>query len=408
MRYKVVYFCDKIIFICLCAIAFFLPISKAIIESLSCLIIAAYLFKKAAERKFLPKTPLNLPILAYVAICFFSVFLSSSFKISLRTFLAKLLQDAVFLFAVIETFNNERRIKSFLYILFLSSAILGIDGIYQYFTHKDFIRHRRNLEIPRIYACFHTPNAFGCYLSVVIPFLLAFLFNKTGVKLSKVLLGALFIFLFACLILTVSRGAWLAFVASILFMSIWLHVLGIIFLALGIFVVASLTFFHPFIKARLVNFFNFLDTSSIDRRIIWHAGWKMFVSRPLLGVGLGTFMFNFAKFVEPGYPYGAPYAHNCYLQKSAETGVIGLLSFLLILVLFFYKGIMVINQTGREKGFFWYILLACLAAILGYCVQMGVDTILYSLDLGMLFWLILGLGVALMRNIEEEKKGVLA
>jgi hypothetical protein len=33
---------------------------------------------------------------------------------------------------------------------------------------------------------------------------------------------------------------------------------------------------------------------------------------------------------------------------------------------------------------------------------MGVDTTFYALDLGMLFWVILGLGAALMRNIELQ------
>ena len=45
-----------------------------------------------------------------------------------------------------------------------------------------------------------------------------------------------------------------------------------------------------------------------------------------------------------------------------------------------------------------------LAGILGYCAQMGVDTILYSLDLGMLFWLVLGMGVAAMRNMDAKNR----
>ena len=68
--------------------------------------------------------------------------------------------------------------------------------------------------------------------------------------------------------------------------------------------------------------------------------------------------------------------------------------------MFFYQGIKALKS--QERTFHWYILLASLAAILGYCVQMGVDTILYSLDLGMLFWLVLGMGVAASRNLEAE------
>jgi hypothetical protein len=68
--------------------------------------------------------------------------------------------------------------------------------------------------------------------------------------------------------------------------------------------------------------------------------------------------------------------------------------------LFFYAGIKIIRN--REKTFSWYILLASLASVLGYSVQMGVETIFYSLDLGMLFWILLGLGAAAMNNIKLE------
>ena len=136
---------------------------------------------------------------------------------------------------------------------------------------------------------------------------------------------------------------------------------------------------------------------------MWQVGWKMFLYQPWLGVGLGTFMFNFMRFAENGYPYGVPYAHNCYLQMLAELGIAGLLSFLAILVLFFYNGVRIIINQRQQKTFFWYILVASLASLLGYCMQMGVETILYSLDLGMLLWILLGLGAVAMNNLKLEK-----
>ena len=160
--------------------------------------------------------------------------------------------------------------------------------------------------------------------------------------------------------------------------------------------------FYPlYLKERLRDFFVFTDTSSIDRKIIWQTGWKMFMSKPWIGVGLGTFMFNFKRFVVEKYPYGVPYANNCYLQMASEIGIIGLLAFLFIIGLFFYHGLKFLRS--KERDFFWYALLASQAAILGYCVQMGVDTILYSLDLGMLFWLVLGIGVAAMKNLKSRE-----
>lgn len=411
-RIKAVQACDTIAFISLCVIAFFLPISKAVIESFSILAIIVCLIRKfvasdfspplasptkGREIKLLPQTPLNYGILAYLVVCVVSIFFSSNYLMSVKTFFLKTLQSILFYFAIAETLTSGKRIKIILYVLFASSFVLGIDGIYQYFTRVDFLRHRPRIFEDRIYASFVTPNSFGCYLAMVLPFALSYFFMKIRLKISKIAYLILFLLLFACLLLTMSRGGWFAFLSSMLFMGLWIPSLAVFFLILGLLVVATEPFHPPVLKERLKNFFIFTDNSSVDRKIIWQAGWKMFLSNPWFGVGLGAFMFNFRKFVVDGYPYGVPYAHNCYLQMASEVGVIGLFSFLSILVLFFYHGIKILNSYNRSYS--WYILLASQAAILGYCVQMGVDTILYSLDLGMLFWLVLGIGVAAMKNL---------
>ena len=126
----------------------------------------------------------------------------------------------------------------------------------------------------------------------------------------------------------------------------------------------------------------------------------MFKANPWFGLGLGTFMFNFKEFVTDKSFYIA-YAHNCYLQIIAETGIIGLFSFLLILIFFFFRGIKLL--ISAQKTLSWYLLLASLASLLGYCIHMAVETILYSLDLGLLFWLIMSFGVAIMNNLEAEE-----
>jgi len=400
---KIINICGKIILFSLYIIAFFFPISKAIIEIFSTLAIVCWIIKKILQQKNIPITQLNLAIFAYLAICFFSIFISSNLKISSRTFFGKILQDVTLFFVIADTLNTERRIKSFLYILFCSSLVLGVDGIYQYFTHKDFIRHRLYVGKDRIHATFPTANDFACYLNTVIPFTLVSFFVKLRLKSFRFLFASLFTLLFICLILTISRGGWFAFLSILLFMSIWIHSLAVFLLITGIFIIIGREFCYPTLpslKERLTNFFNFLDSSSIDRDKIWDTAWRMFIHRPWLGLGIGTFMFNFNKFVVGTYTFGTPYAHNCYLQIACEVGIIGLLSFLSILILFFSHGIETID--AQPKTFQRYVLLASMAAILGYCVQMAVDTSFYSLDLGMLFWVLLGLGAAAINNIKLE------
>jgi len=400
-RSKITNILDKIILFSIYAAAYFLPISKAIIEIVSTLAIVCFILKKLLERKPITKNRINYAIFIYLAICFISIFMSVNFKISFRTFVGKVLQDTLFFFVIVNTLNSKSRVKNTMYIFLISSLLLGIDGIYQYFTHKDFIRNRPFFGIPRIHATFASANDYGCYLASVIPFTLVCFFDKLNFKkIIRYLFACLFVILFVCLMLTVSRGAWFALISSALFISIWIRSLGAFFFILGIFVIMAHQFFYPVLRQRLTEFFVFKDVSSLDRIRIWDAALKMFMSRPLLGLGLGTFMFNFSKFVVKDYAYGAPYAHNCYLQMASETGIVGLVSFLSILVLFFVYGIE--SVINKQRTFFWYILLASLASVLGYCIVMAVDTNFYSLDLGILFWILLGLGVSAMNNIKSE------
>lgn len=405
---KVVNILDKVILFSLYVVAFQLPISKGVIESFSILSIFCFIVKKIIKRERVASSYINFSIFAYLLICFLSVFTSRNFNISFKTYFDKMLQNVAFFFVAAESLNTERRMRNFVYIFLSSSFFLGLDGIYQHFTHIDFIRHRRSFELPRIHATFGAPSDFGCYLSAVIPFSLAAFFGKfSAKKYLNLSFLALFVLLFLCLMLTVSRGAWFAFMASMLFMCIWIKALGVLFLMIGLFIIITQQFYDPYLKERLTKFFVLKEQSSVDRLMIWGVAKNMFLSRPWVGVGLGTFMFNFDRFLTKTYLYGIPYAHNCYLQMAAETGLIGLASFLIVLALFFYNGVKILNENKRNLS--WYILLGALASVLGYCVQMGVDTNFYSLDLGMLFWLLLGMGVAAMKltdlnsgNLEVE------
>jgi O-antigen ligase len=59
------------------------------------------------------------------------------------------------------------------------------------------------------------------------------------------------------------------------------------------------------------------------------AGFRLFLSRPLTGVGYGQFHYE-----SPGYLGASPitYAHNSYIQIAAEQGLVGIAAFLLALL----------------------------------------------------------------------------
>jgi len=155
--------CNKTMEFSLYTMAFFLPISKAIIEITSGIAIIAFLTKKIIQRQF-PHTFINAPLFAFIIVSGLSIPGTDSLYTSLRNFLCKLIEQVLLFFIVFDTINTRRKIRNILWIMLASATLVGIDGVFQYFTHKDFLRHRKMPFKNRINASFYTPNDLGAYL----------------------------------------------------------------------------------------------------------------------------------------------------------------------------------------------------------------------------------------------------
>jgi O-antigen ligase len=116
----------------------------------------------------------------------------------------------------------------------------------------------------------------------------------------------------------------------------------------------------------------------------------MIKDHPFLGTGVGTFMDYCAKYTKN---FGTYYAHNCFLQIWAESGIFSLLSFLLVVGYVFYKSIKAgLKMPGSLNS---YILTGLNAGLLGFLIHSFFEVHLYSFQLSFLFWVVLSLTVAL-------------
>ena len=116
---------------------------------------------------------------------------------------------------------------------------------------------------------------------------------------------------------------------------------------------------------------------------------RMIRERPVFGAGLNTYTKVIREFV----PGNQNYAHNSYLQLTAELGITGLA---VILWVFFAVFAMarrkILAQPLSEAR---WALIALLAGWVGLLVQSGVDNVFYSVQLSVLLWLIMGTIVVL-------------
>lgn len=390
---------------------FFLPISKAIIEISASLAILAFIIKKIITRGRLATTSLNKFLFLYVGICGLSIIFSTNIHMSLRVLFTKLLENILIYFILVEVINNRKKIYNVVAILFLSSTLVCIDGFFQYFTHIDFLRHRGWPYSPnpftlRITGPFVTSNDLAAYLLPLSLLSLVLFSNIYKNRVINRILKVLPLALLICLFLTLSRGAWVGLSIGLLFLARFLKnnkLVTTLILILALFL-TSLWFFLPKgKKADLKIRFDFFDPGGRDRIELNKISLRMLEVAPIFGLGLGTYMYNFDRFNldKKSYPWGASYAHNCYLQIAAETGLFGFLSFLFLLGALFYTSTKQINKApmSRERN----LNLSLLAALFAYLIHSAFDTNLYNLDIGILFWYLLGLSQSQLRLLDSVK-----
>lgn len=146
--------------------------------------------------------------------------------------------------------------------------------------------------------------------------------------------------LLLALFLTTKRGPLVASVAAVVISYLFVNrkkLTGTMFKTLAVAAIAVIAVgvfatFVPAVQATLERFIELSDDGTGNgRSYLYECAWSMFHANPLLGCGWGTY----SKYVATT-SLGAMYsnlgfssmsAHNVYLQLLAETGVIGLISF---------------------------------------------------------------------------------
>lgn len=388
MKDRVVAYLEKVTEYSLYALIFFIPISKAAIEIFFGIAFFSLIIRKILKPdfQFLKSFP-NLLILVFIFFMALSLFNSGPFLLkSIKALFAKWFEYLTIFILMQESFNSKQKLRNVFWLLMFSATLVGVDGINQKLFNLEFIKnrgmHRINSSTVAISGPFSHYNDLGAYIVGMLSLVLAKLISKgVGLKL-RIFFFTLTLVLAVCLFLSFSRGAWLGMALALLCMLIlsgrFKELLG-----LGLLLILTLVSV-PVIRERL--FFTFKPGGDAARFSIWHSAWLMIKEHPFLGKGLGTFMDYFTLYSPGGLK--PQYAHNCYLQIWAESGIFSLVSFIALIAAIFYRAVKIF------KGQFDYFALGLICAVSGLLAHGFFDTQLYSLQLATFFWVLLGLLMA--------------
>lgn len=355
-------------------------------------------FSSPGKSKLLTKkNRLDYTIMLFVVMIFLSVLTSMNKMLSIYGFIAFIAYPiAYFIFA-----NNlsEENLSKILKLIMISSSIVIIFGVVQPLLPNSILYRNDALFINlqtwegkgMATSTLGHPNALAGYLVLILPLIACFFIQKPSLKM-----GIIFILGLACLILTSSRAAWIGFGVGFLVLLITKKK-KILLLMLLVFLIPFFT-----LPALNIHLKSVLDASTYGERLTaWRTSLNIVRHYPLTGTGINTFYELYPRFrlPESGTMERICHAHNVFLHLGAETGLLGTGAFCVLLILFFNMSWKVYRTASAipDGNSHQWIVLGLMAGAAGFIVHNLGDYLFSHSQIGILFWIMMGI----MRGLER-------
>lgn len=302
-------------------------------------------------------------------------------------------------FIVLLTGTRLEDMEELIKLLNITAIFVCLYGLYQYYTgnltiDKSWTDTKTFGSLIRIYSTLRNPNIFAGYLGLNICFAAAYWIRRKRDMLTSVNIVLSSI----CLILTYSRGGFMAFLTAMLVLVLlfrdWKAVL---YLAIMSFLYYRYNTIGGLNRADL----GLLDTdsSSLYRLEIWKASFGLFRKNIISGSGPGSVM-EYLSYSTPKLKGFIAHSHNIYIHLLAETGIAGLTAFLLA-VFVSYKKFIAFWRKYRD-GKYAYIaagFAASMSALLAYGL---VDCVIFIPTRSIIFLIYLSLFPILLYNMGKK------
>jgi O-antigen ligase len=299
--------------------------------------------------------------------------------------------------------RNAERSEQPIHYLIYGLVLMGVGQSLYGFLQLGGVAHTLQNHFD-VSGAFGNPGPYSNFLVALFPFAFSIiLFRYQQDKRLYWLSGISFLFIVAILPFTKARAAWLAFLAGLCYMlyiryganrilTKWFRLKGLrIVLFTGIAVTVVLLG---------ISLYKFKKESASGRLFVWKVSLQMIADKPLFGSGFGSFAAvhnNYqAKYFEenPGATKeaeladGVNYAFNEYLQIASDTGIIGLILFLSMLFLVFFKQK---KQTDNSSGNHNFFVVAARTSVIAIAITSFFSYPLRTLPINAFFFFALAI-----------------
>ena len=287
------------------------------------------------------------------------------------------IEPVLLFYAAVILFADRDNLKNSLRALFISSSLISLFGLIQYWTYLGLpIRFwGTGVEPERITSVFEYPNALALFLAPLFGLFLTLIYKKYQLFKQEWLEILGLLMMAGAIILTFSRGAWLALVivCSVFFFKHYkarIVLTGLIVLALAALIITP-------VRLRILS--GTTDSSSGAHLELMQIGTNQVLHEPFLGNGLYGFRTTLQQANFKGERLNYP--HNIFLNFWLELGMLGILAL----------GLIVFAVSEQQKKQASVEALAASVFLLVVILHGLVDVPYFKNDLSILFWFAISL-----------------
>lgn len=312
------------------------------------------------------QSPFNGRVIIYLSICALSTtFGMLAGRVDYRAgslFVIKYIEFFLVYVVVLNSIRDRASIRNYVTAMLIVCGIICIMGFIQYFQGEAVTTPFEGRQSER--------NTLGGYLVLIFSLSLG-LFVAIKSWKFRIPLLLLLVLILGTLTVSLSRGAWLAVVSSVIFLVFTTRsdrrfLIAIILLALVAVILfapdvtrdrLSYTIHQGVAQEQRIEIFSYrLDTSTSARILSFQQALEQFYKHPLLGWGITGFVF----------------IDSQYFRLLAEIGLLGLLSFLFVIFGIWKTATSLLDGL---KDFEYGLVLGFLAGFVGLMVHsLGANT----------------------------------
>ncbi|MBI5217765.1 MAG: O-antigen ligase family protein [Bacteroidia bacterium] len=374
---------DKLIFL----IVFFTPLSIPLREFLPHTsvdmslptepllfgVMLLFLFKLLVEKNFdkkILKHPVSIVIYLNLTWIFITSLTSTMPLVSFKFFIARCWFVVVFYLMATLVFKKYNFIKTYFWCYIIPMIFVIGFTLYRLSGYGFFDEKAAHEVMNPIY---NDHTSYAAVLAMLCPVLFGLLFYSGYPVYKKIISFAVLVIFIIAIIFSYTRASWLSMAAALAFWILLMLKIKLKTIFISAFILIALFFaFKTEIVMRLeknrqdssTNLKEHIqsisnvtsDASNVERLNRWSCAIRMFEAKPVFGWGPGTYMFKYAPFqlsyektIISTNAGNRGNAHSEYLGPLSESGLLGMVTFTLIVLFTIYTGAKVYRNAINKK-----------------------------------------------------------